>query len=143
MKNIILLDESYSDMAIQLLRDNQLPTADFSLAKVISYGSVIQGELIAMAALEVYGQAALLRSVAVHKQYRNQGYGNTIISHIIEKSNKMNLSKLFLLTESAENFFRTIGFEPISRDQVPEEIKRSQEFTSLCPQSAVCMVYTL
>jgi amino-acid N-acetyltransferase len=44
-----------------------------------------------------------------------------------------------LLTETAEKFFRAIGYEVIDRRHVPEEIKQSAEFRSLCPASAVCM----
>ena len=48
-----------------------------------------------------------------------------------------------LLTETAEKFFRAIGYEVIDRRHVPEEIKQSAEFRSLCPASAVCMTKLL
>jgi amino-acid N-acetyltransferase len=47
------------------------------------------------------------------------------------------------LTETAENFFRGLGYEAIDRRYVPEEIQQSAEFRSLCPASAVCMTKSL
>jgi amino-acid N-acetyltransferase len=44
-----------------------------------------------------------------------------------------------LLTETAEGFFRAIGYEIIDRSHVPEKINQSAEFRLLCPASAVCM----
>lgn len=44
-----------------------------------------------------------------------------------------------LLTETAEAFFRSLGYAAIDRRFVSEEPKQSAEFRSLCPVSAVCM----
>jgi amino-acid N-acetyltransferase len=49
------------------------------------------------------------------------------------------VEQLVLLTEAAEQFFHAIGYEAIDRSSVPEAIKQSAEFRSLCPASAVCM----
>ena len=49
------------------------------------------------------------------------------------------VEQLVLLTETAEKFFRAIGYEVIDRRHVPQGIKQSAEFRSLCPASAVCM----
>jgi len=43
----------------------------------------------------------------------------------------------------AEAFFRRLGYELIDRRMVPEEIKQSGEFRSLCPASAVGMTQML
>ncbi len=50
---------------------------------------------------------------------------------------------LVLLTETTEAFFKRHGFAIIEREYVPDEIKKSAEFQSLCPASAVCMTKSL
>ena len=46
---------------------------------------------------------------------------------------------VFLLTTTAERFFPKFGFEQITRDEVPETVRASVEFTSACPASAIVM----
>ena len=46
---------------------------------------------------------------------------------------------VYLLTTTAERFFPRLGFEPITRDQVPTTVQASVEFRSACPASAVVM----
>jgi amino-acid N-acetyltransferase len=41
--------------------------------------------------------------------------------------------------ETAELFFRNLGYDTIDRRVVNEELKQCAEFRSLCPASAVCM----
>jgi amino-acid N-acetyltransferase len=48
-----------------------------------------------------------------------------------------------LLTETAETFFRRLGYEAIDRHYVSEDLKQSAEFRALCPASAVCMTKSL
>jgi amino-acid N-acetyltransferase len=51
--------------------------------------------------------------------------------------------QLVLLTETAQPFFVQLGYQVIERDDAPGEVKRSAEFASLCPASAVCMTKSL
>jgi amino-acid N-acetyltransferase len=46
---------------------------------------------------------------------------------------------LYLLTTTAEGYFPKLGFERISRGDVPASIQASVEFTSACPASAIVM----
>jgi amino-acid N-acetyltransferase len=46
---------------------------------------------------------------------------------------------VYLLTTTAERFFRTFGFERIERAAVPQSVQTSIEFTSACPSSATVM----
>jgi amino-acid N-acetyltransferase len=48
-----------------------------------------------------------------------------------------------LLTQTAEAFFERHGYQVADRDHVPDEIKQSAEFQSLCPSSAICMTKSL
>ncbi len=53
------------------------------------------------------------------------------------------IEALVLLTETAEAFFTRHGYLVIERESVPDEIKQSAEFQSLCPDSAICMTKSL
>lgn len=98
-----------------------------------------QERLIAFGAIELYGIDALLRSVAVAQTHRKKGLGEKLY-HAIQEMAKVNgVRELFLLTETAEGFFQKMGFERLSRDNAPESIRQTSQFSSLCPDSAVFM----
>ena len=47
---------------------------------------------------------------------------------------------MFLLTTTAESYFGKRGYSTTSREAVPEAIRNTKEFASVCPSSAVVMV---
>jgi amino-acid N-acetyltransferase len=96
-----------------------------------------EGELIASGGLEIYGDYVLLRSVAVRESARGQQLGHRIVNDLLGQASG---KSVFLLTETAPGFFNRFGFSEISRDQVPDRIRKSSEFSSVCPVSAICMV---
>jgi amino-acid N-acetyltransferase len=53
------------------------------------------------------------------------------------------LSRLYLLTTTASQFFARVGYEVISRVEAPNSLQRNSQFAELCPASAVCMSKTL
>lgn len=98
-----------------------------------------EGELIGTVGLEMYGDKALLRSLAVTPQEQGKGYGIRLYQAIIRKAQEQKIAEIYLLTETAEKFFAARGFEKISRERVDERVKTSVEFQSACPASAACM----
>ena len=50
---------------------------------------------------------------------------------------------VYLLTETAAEFFPRFGFRPIARDTVDPAVRASVEFTSACPDTALVMVKEL
>ncbi|MCB0192058.1 MAG: GNAT family N-acetyltransferase [Anaerolineae bacterium] len=124
---------------LALLTANQLPPEGLSdhieTALVARNGTAIIGS----AALEMYGSAALLRSVAVDPNFQGQGLGQQLTQAAIALAQQHNIRHLYLLTETAANFFPKFGFYNIDRAQVPSEVKTSLEFTTLCPDSARVM----
>ncbi len=134
-----LTTEKDVDFIITKLKDNKLPTEDIKLKIDNIYLIEDGGKRIGIAGLEILGRYGLVRSIVVDQEFRNKGYGKSIIEALIKLARLKKLKELYLLTTSAEEFFSKIDFEKIDRDQVPEEIKSSDEFNSLCPVSAVCM----
>ena len=97
------------------------------------------GRVVGSAALEVYDEGALLRSVAVEADARGSGIGRQMTLAAIARAADLGVPAMFLLTTTAEHFFPKFGFEPCARADVPSSVRESVEFTSACPASAVVM----
>lgn len=100
-------------------------------------------KLLGCGGVEVYGNVGLLRSVAVHPSFRGQGLGQKLVETIQKYSTEKGLNEIYLLTETAKEFFSKLGFNVISRNKADNRIKQSIEFTTLCPDSATSMVKTM
>lgn len=100
-------------------------------------------EIVGCSALELYQESALLRSVAVKPSYRSRGLGRRLTEAALDLATHNKVSNVYLLTEGADLFFSKLGFEPISRSNVPQKVQRSVEFTTLCPDTATVMTKVL
>lgn len=96
-------------------------------------------ELVACGGAEAYQFAALIRSVAVVPAYRSKGVGRRIVRQLLDRLASRGLREFYLLTTTAEAYFRKRGFKPIDRDEVHPQLLSSREFQDACPDSAVCM----
>lgn len=112
------------------LRD-QFPAA-YAVARV-------DGALVGVAGLERYGAFALLRSVTVLDNLRGRGIARALIEERMALARKVGVLRAFLLTTSAPDYFRKLGFEPNRREDAPLEVAGSIEFAHACPASAVCL----
>ena len=133
------ISQSEIHLAKELLLANSLPASDLDEAPVQFFGIKENDRLIAIGALEIYGTNALVRSVAVHCTYQNNGYGVKIVQFLERKATELEISKLFLLTTTAEDFFKKLEYLPIQRNLCPPEILSSGQFRDICPQSASCL----
>ena len=124
---------------LQLLRDSGLPidgvAEHLNTAFVARDGTAIVG----CAALEVYPEGALLRSVAVQSTARGHGLGRQVTDAAITLAQSLGTPAVYLLTTTAESYFPRFGFVRISRTQVPASVQQSIEFRSVCCASAVVM----
>ena len=102
-----------------------------------------EGQLVGVAGLEVYGESALLRSVAVEESWQGTGVGRTLIERALSVTQERGIKDVFLLTTTAEHYFPRFGFACVSRDSVTEAVQTSAEFKGACPASAVVMRKTL
>ena len=110
-------------------------TAHLDAAFVARNGDRIVGS----AAIEIYEDGGLLRSVAVDADCRGAGLGGRLTAAAIEDAQRRALPALYLLTTTAEDFFPRFGFERITRNEVPASVQMSIEFRGACPASAIVM----
>ncbi|MFX1368039.1 MAG: arsenic resistance N-acetyltransferase ArsN2 [Promethearchaeota archaeon] len=93
--------------------------------------------LVGCIGLELYNDAALLRSFAIHPDFQKRGLGERLYLEVIEKARHSGIKNIYLLTDTAEEYFRKRGFEEIDRENVPASVRESIEFTTLCPAATV------
>lgn len=99
----------------------------------------LNGQIVGAAGLELYADGALLRSVVVDASAQGQGLGHRLTEAALTLARDRGASVVFLLTTTAAQFFPRLGFEQITRDDVPQSVRQSVEFQSACPASAVVM----
>ena len=85
----------------------------------------------------------LLRSFAVSPAWRNQGVAKRLYEQLTRLARLTGVSRLYLLTVTAQTYFSKLGFARIERSRAPEVIQKTQQFSELCPDSSVLMVLSL
>jgi amino-acid N-acetyltransferase len=100
-------------------------------------------ELAGVIGLEPLGETGLLRSLAVAEPQRGKGVGKALYSRLLGYAHMKGIKSLYLLTLTAKEYFLKLGFAPIERGTVPEDVRTTLEFQSLCPETAVCMAKNL
>lgn len=123
----------------ELLVANSLPTAGVDehwKTFVVARDGLT---LVGCGGAEAYQFAALIRSIAVVPEYRSHGLGRRIVRQLLDRLASRGLREFYLLTTTAEEYFRKRGFKTIDRDEVHPQLLSSREFQDACPSSAVCM----
>ncbi len=126
-----------------LLQSQALPTAGAQDHLHTFLVAVLQGEVVAVAGAEVYGDVALLRSVVVKSNLQRHGIGQQVIGQLLQEARRRDIATLYLLTETAEDYFARLGFTRVPRDQAPRALQASAEFNGACPASATLMSLVL
>jgi amino-acid N-acetyltransferase len=128
-----------------LLVEAGLPVADFDSAPRLSFWVVRDdsGRPVGAIGLERHGDIGLLRSLVVAPDWRSRGLGKTLVRTLEAQANAIGVVELVLLTETAEKFFRQLGYSAIDRDRAPTVLTSSAEFRTLCPSTAACMTKRL
>lgn len=128
---------------VALLERCQLPTAGWRDHLETTLVAREGGRIVGSIALELYGEAALLRSAAVEADHRGYGLGSELTRAVLDLARSRGIRSVYLLTETAGEFFPRFGFRPLTRAEVPDAVRQSVEFTSACCASALVMRLTL
>ena len=127
----------------KLLDASGLPTDDCQQQLEHFCAIHVDGELIAAGGLEPAGDFALLRSIVVRDDYRGRGLAGAMTEHLLQRAERRGLRGVYLLTETARDYFLRHGFTLVARDRVPAKIACTRQFASLCPDSADCLQLSL
>jgi amino-acid N-acetyltransferase len=124
---------------LSLLESSSLPLDGFADHLATALVARANGTVVGSAALEIYPDGALLRSVAVAPSLRGHGLGGMLTHAAIDLAQSVHAPAIYLLTTTAESFFPRFGFERIERQDVPPGVQSSAEFAGACPSSATVM----
>ena len=138
-QQIIALNEVHMAEIEALLQNSELPYEDCDEHLDKFFGIINDDRLIAIGALQLKDPFALLRSIAVSPEHRGQGLAATITQHLLGVARSSHVRELYLLTETAERYFLKFGFSCVQRETVPDFIKTTKQFETLCPSSAQAM----
>jgi amino-acid N-acetyltransferase len=125
----------------KLLASAQLPTIDITPEHLEHFFGVwVDSSLEGVVGLELFGSVALLRSLAVVASKRSSGLGTALLARAEQYAVEKGVRSIFLLTTTAEPYFRKRGYSPLLREAAPEAVQKTAEFTSICPASSEFMV---
>ncbi|MEO1053200.1 MAG: arsenic resistance N-acetyltransferase ArsN2 [Bacteroidota bacterium] len=144
-KDMIIIREAIPDdfeSVKEILKSVDLPVSDLdpSLPSFLVACSCIDDDIIVGAVgLETYEQAGLIRSLSVRKDFRGKHIGDKLFDVVSINAHDRGVTDLYLLTESADSYFSRKGFKSIQRSTIPEGLKKSTQFTDVCPETATAM----
>jgi amino-acid N-acetyltransferase len=130
--------------AVALLQAQELPASDITddhLEHFFFVGS--DSSPTGLVGLEIYGADALLRSLVVGENARSKGLGTALVEHAEQYAASRDVRSIYLLTITAEAFFKRLSYQRIDRSAAPPSIERTREFASLCPASSAFMMKSI
>jgi len=90
--------------------------------------------------LEVYGDDAVLRALAVDPEFRGAGYGWMLADMAVGQARWRGVRRIYLLTESASDFFAAkFGFRVVDRTTLSKSISGSETFAAHAGSARVAM----
>ena len=127
-----------------LLERCELPVDDLQAAHLEHFVVCrLGGSLAGSVGIEISGEIGLMRSLAVAPELRGRRLGHDLWTHLRSEASRRGVGRLYLLTTTAEKLFARWGFQRVERDTVPEAIRGTAEFASLCPNTATVMALDL
>ena len=136
--NIVPASQNSFSAAIELLKQNNLPTEDITPGTqlfVVEEGN----NVIATVAVEYDYNDALLRSLSVSGTKKGSGIGSELVLFIEDYVRRQGVQNVFLLTTTAADFFAKRGYKMIDRSNVPEFIQKTKEYSVICASSSTLM----
>lgn len=121
----------------RLLEGASLPTSDLSGSDMQDFFYAGPATApVGIVGLQFFGSDVLLRSLVVTSAQRRQGLGQRLVGHAEQHARERGAATVYLLTTTAEAFFRSRGYVVTSRDSAPSAIRSTPEFAGLCPANS-------
>ena len=127
-----------------LLLASGLPVDDLAPDRLDGFLVAEDGDqVVGLIGLDVLGTTGLLRSLVVAEPARRIGLGGKLVGALESAAQTAGITDLWLLTIDAEKFFERHGFDIVDREVAPAEIRDTDEFGNLYPQTAYLMTKSL
>ncbi len=131
---------TYNQEVSALLAACDLPVADLRInGDVCFFGWRHDSELLGVIGVERCGGVGLLRSLAISATHRGNGLGQALVAYAEGWAVCSGLKALYLLTTTAGDFFKRLGYETLARSEAPKAITETPQFAGLCPTSSIFM----
>jgi arsenate reductase len=121
-----------------LLRACDLPLDGLGETRLV--GAWVGGELAGCAGVELWGNHALLRSVAVAPPHREQGLAEALVAERVAFAHPCTV---WLLTTGAERYFAHLGFQRVERSALSTALAASPQLAIPACSTAIAMVKTV
>lgn len=89
------------------------------------------GRVSGAAGIEIYGEAAVLRSVVVAPELRGTGEGDRLVRTGLDYARGHGAQRVYLFTMHAAPFFARYGFEPVTTDDFEPAVRESWQYVGL------------
>jgi len=132
------------DAAVRVLETAGLPVEDLTDGHMAHFFFAgLATNPTGLVGVELCGDGALLRSLVVDPQLRGTGLGRLLVERAEGHARAHGATSMFLLTTTAESFFRRLGYTSADRASAPDEIRATREFSSICPASSAFLIKKL
>jgi N-acetylglutamate synthase-like GNAT family acetyltransferase len=122
------------------LRKAGLPHDDIAEAGLLFWRFDSGDEVpVGFGGLEIYGRHALLRAVVTLPPLRGVGFGSAIVAAIEQEAQLRGCNAIYLLTADTA-FFARVGYAVCTRNDVPEAVRASGQFSLPAWAKAAAMV---
>lgn len=122
-----------------LLEECNLPVNDINEYIDNFVIAVQNNDIIGVGGYEKYGEIVLIRSIAVAKKYRGHSIGVNIYHLLESKIKYLGIKNIYLLTETAVEYFNKLGFTIKERKNIPDAVTQTKQCKELCPSTAIVM----
>ena len=92
------------------------------------------GRVVGSVGLEVYGQAALLRSVAVTPELRGGRQGERLVQAALSRTRELGVRSVYLFTMAAGDFFARYGFRDVPVEEFEPAVRDSFQVRAVSSQ---------
>ena len=104
-----------------------------------SFLAIQEGKFFGLGGLQICGAIGLVRSIVVVPEYRGRGIAREIYRLIESRAREIGIKALYLLTDTAAEYFLKLGFSVKNRNDIPTSVTQTKQFSELCPSSAKIM----
>lgn len=127
----------------ELLRVCGLPLPGWASDRTVRWALRDAGRVVGVVALEPYGEAALLRSLAVAPAARGRGFASALVAVALRAAAAGGARRAYALTTTVPEWLGRRGFVEIDRQSVPPSLEGSPELAGACPADARVLVREL